>query len=111
MTDTRAKRLQSAMNRRGLTKLSAMAATMGVTESAVSRWRHGGKMTVDNVTVLCDVLDISMDWLLLGRGDMEQHKPSVGQIHPHIAHAVARLKPRAREHLSMFLRSIQDDSG
>jgi transcriptional regulator with XRE-family HTH domain len=111
MTDTRAKRLQSAMNRRGLTKLSAMAATMGVTESAVSRWRHGGKMTVDNVTVLCDVLDISMDWLLLGRGHMEQHKPPVLQVHPHIAQAVARMKPHAREHLSMFLTSIQDDSG
>lgn len=33
-------------------------------------------MTLVNVIALCEYLDVSADWLLLGRGDMEQHRQS-----------------------------------
>lgn len=67
----RGARLSYAMRHRGFNKLSVLAYRLGVTESAVSRWRAQGNMTISNVIALCDVLDVSADWLLLGRGAME----------------------------------------
>ena len=67
----RGARLSYAMRHRGFNKLSVLAYRLGVTESAVSRWRVQGNMTISNVIALCDVLDVSADWLLLGRGAME----------------------------------------
>ncbi|WP_082120905.1 helix-turn-helix domain-containing protein [Dyella japonica] len=111
MEETRGSRLRTAMRARGLTKLSAMAAAVGVTESAISRWCHDGAMTIDNVVVVCGVLEISIDWLLLGRGEMEQHQVDTVAFHPLIARAVARMKPHVREHLSRFLSTVQEDPG
>ncbi|WP_279236775.1 helix-turn-helix transcriptional regulator [Dyella sp. RRB7] len=109
MTETRGERLRTAMRARGLTKLSAMASAVGVTESAISRWCHDGAMTLENVMLLCEVLDISTDWLLLGRGHMELHQSAVTPIHPQIALAVSKMKPHVREHLSLFLTTVQAD--
>lgn len=67
----RAARLSYAMRHRGFNKLSVLAHRLGVTESAVSRWRGQGNMTVTNVTAVCAALDVSADWLLLGRGAMD----------------------------------------
>lgn len=67
----RGARLSYAMRHRGFNKLSVLAHHLGVTESAVSRWRGQGNMTVNNIIAVCDVLDVSADWLLLGRGAME----------------------------------------
>lgn len=101
-------RLKSAMGARGLTKLSAMSAAVGVTESAICRWRQGGTMSIENVTTLCRVLDISIDWFLLGRGHMEQHIAAPLPVYPRIAKAVAGMKPQVREYLSLFLQTIQE---
>jgi len=102
--------LRIAMRVRGLTKLSAMAAAVGVTESAISRWCHDGPMTIENVVVVCAVLEMSIDWFLLGRGDMDQHHADMLASHPPIARAIARMKPHAREYLSRFLSSVQEDA-
>lgn len=64
-------RISRAMNSRGLRKLSALAAAVGVTDGAISRWRQGGPITLENAIRLCDALDVSMDWLILGRGHMD----------------------------------------
>jgi transcriptional regulator with XRE-family HTH domain len=69
-------RLQYALNRRGVRKLYALAVELGVDESALSRWRQGRSITLANAVTLCQTLDISLDWLLLGRGDMDAHQPS-----------------------------------
>jgi len=107
MAQTRGQRLKVAMQARGLVKLSAMAAAAGVTESAISRWCHEGPMTIKNAVNVCEVLEISLDWLVLGRGSMEQTHQSTGQFYPQISSAIARMKPEVREHLSQFLSGIQ----
>lgn len=55
-------------------KVSALALELGVDESAISRWKKTGNISLKNTQKLCAVLDISMDWLILGRGCIQQHK-------------------------------------
>lgn len=43
-TAARVLKIRQAMAKRGIAKLCVLAALMGVTESAVSRWRQGGSM-------------------------------------------------------------------
>lgn len=109
MPTTRGLRIQLAMQARTFTKLSALAAAVGVTESAISRWCHDGPMTTDNVVSLCAILDVSIDWLLLGYGPMQrQTQGSVTNLYE-ISNLIERMKPHVREHLSRFLSSLQED--
>lgn len=48
-------------------KLFALAHDLGVSQSAISRWRSGGNISLENLTRLCDRLHVSADWVLLGR--------------------------------------------
>jgi transcriptional regulator with XRE-family HTH domain len=100
--------MQIAMQARAFTKLSALAAAVGVTESAISRWCHDGTITTNNLVSLCAALDISIDWLLLGRGDMQRREDVVTEG-GEIMHIIERLNPRTREHLSRFLTSVRED--
>jgi transcriptional regulator with XRE-family HTH domain len=70
---SRAERLNVAIKVRGVTKMMSLAADLGVDESAVSRWRRGGAMSLHHAAMICDLLDVSMDWLVLGRGEMDLH--------------------------------------
>jgi transcriptional regulator with XRE-family HTH domain len=62
------------MNRRGLRKQYALAYALGVSESTVTRWRNGEAMSIDSAIALGSALDMSLDWFLTGRGDIDQHK-------------------------------------
>ena len=64
-------RLQFALGVRGLRKQMAFAVELGVNESTVSRWQRGYGLSVANVVRVCEALDISIDWLLTGRGSMQ----------------------------------------
>jgi phage repressor protein C with HTH and peptisase S24 domain len=97
------------MQARAITKLSALAAAVGVTESAISRWCHDGQMTTNNVVSLCEILSISIDWLLLGSGPMQREGEGASTSHPEIGHMIERMKPHVREHLSRFLSSLHQD--
>jgi transcriptional regulator with XRE-family HTH domain len=67
-------RLQQALRQRGIRKLHALAVEIGVDQSAISRWRKGLPISLANAVSLCRALDISIDWLLTGRGTMEAHR-------------------------------------
>jgi transcriptional regulator with XRE-family HTH domain len=71
---TRGKRLQTAMVARGIRKQIVLASELGVNESAISRWQKGAGLSLDHAVKLCEKLDISLDWLILGRGGMDQHR-------------------------------------
>jgi len=71
---TRGQRLQEAMAARGIRKQIVLAAELGVNESAISRWQQGYGLSLENAAKVCEVLDISLDWLILGRGHMDQHR-------------------------------------
>ncbi len=54
----------------------AFAAQIGVDDSVVSRWKRGNRLTLQHAIRICEVLDISLDWLVLGRGTMDSHRIS-----------------------------------
>jgi transcriptional regulator with XRE-family HTH domain len=67
-------RLDDALRRRRVPKLYALAVEIGVDESAISRWRKGHPISLPNAVALCRALDVSLDWLLMGRGTMDAHR-------------------------------------
>jgi transcriptional regulator with XRE-family HTH domain len=69
--DSFADRLAYAMNKRGYTKAAGLAAKIGVTESAISRWKKGHPITVEHAIALHSALSVSLDWLLCGEGPFE----------------------------------------
>ena len=68
------KRLEQALRRSGIGKLHALAVEIGVDQSAISRWRQGLPISLPNAVALCRALDVSLDWLLTGRGMMDGHR-------------------------------------
>lgn len=70
---SRGERLRQALEARGIQKQMALATELGVDESAISRWQRDAGLSLAHAARLCEVLDISLDWLILGRGDMNLH--------------------------------------
>ena len=71
-------RLRQAMAARGLRKQLALAVEIGVDHSAVSRWQNGSGLSLGHAARVCEALDVSLDWLILGRGTMTSHKMRPG---------------------------------
>ncbi|KAA1184681.1 helix-turn-helix transcriptional regulator [Rhizobium tropici] len=72
----RGKRVREAISRRQIRKVHALAAELNVSVAAVSRWQNGGHTSLESACALAQLLDVSLDWLLLGRGTMEWHRDS-----------------------------------
>ena len=53
-----------------------VAADLGVSVAALSRWQHGHPIMLRYAAALCSRLDVSADWLLLGRGSPQAHLPN-----------------------------------
>jgi len=75
--------------------MAALAADLGVDESAISRWRRGDAMALTSAVRLCEVLDISIDWLLLGRGGPERHKDCASEAEQRLIDLIHTLPPAA----------------
>ncbi len=73
-------RLTFALEERGVRKLYALAVEIGVDESALSRWKKDGAISLPSAARLSQALDVSLDWLILGRGHMDAHRS--GPTHP-----------------------------
>ena len=71
---TRGEQIREALQARGVRKQQALAAELKVHESAVTRWKENKQISLDNAVALAAALDISLDWLLLGRGSMDEHR-------------------------------------
>ena len=74
----RGQRLVEAMQRRNITKQTALAVALGVNDSTVTRWKKDGSISVDSVLLLCRALDISLDWFLNGTGAIDAPKALQG---------------------------------
>ncbi|WP_083530847.1 helix-turn-helix transcriptional regulator [Methylobacterium sp. AMS5] len=74
MSESFPERLQQALAARGIRKLYAFADEIGVNKSALTRWKSGKNISIENICRLAECLDISIDWLLLGRGCMDGNK-------------------------------------
>ncbi|XYK81878.1 MAG: helix-turn-helix domain-containing protein [Labrenzia sp.] len=64
-------RLREALNARKHKKLFAFSHEIGVSPSTVTRWLQGQPIRSENLIKIARVLNISLDWLLLGEGNME----------------------------------------
>lgn len=70
----RGRRIKQAMAKRNFQKTHALAARLEVSVAAVSRWQNGGQISLHSACALAECLDVSLDWLLLGRGDLNWHR-------------------------------------
>ncbi|KMO34063.1 hypothetical protein VQ03_23965 [Methylobacterium tarhaniae] len=70
----RGKRIREAMALNNVRKSQALAAELDVSAAAVSRWQSGGHLSLESACALAQRLDVSLDWLLLGRGTMDWHR-------------------------------------
>lgn len=52
---------------RGHRKATALAADLNISPAALTKWTQGHSMSVDHACSLAEVLDISLDWFLMGR--------------------------------------------
>lgn len=105
----RGERLSFALRLRRLPKMTSLAAELGVDESAISRWRRGGAMSLQSAGRLCEALDISLDWLMLGRGEVEGHKQfSITVQEQELLELVRALPPVAGQALRQLLAPIAD---
>ncbi|GLS26474.1 helix-turn-helix domain-containing protein [Marinibactrum halimedae] len=69
-----AERLRVVMKNQNIKKYSPIAASLNVDESTISRWQTTGNISLSNAIKISEELDVSLDWLLLGRGTTLQHK-------------------------------------
>jgi len=67
-------RFAHALRLRQVGKLYALAVEIGVDESAISRWKKGRSISLENAAQVCRALDISLDWLVMGRGSIDAHR-------------------------------------
>lgn len=67
-------RLRQLLKQQQNLKQLALANAIGVEESTISRWLAGGNIKMSHLVSLCDFLDVSLDWLIMGRGSPLLHK-------------------------------------
>lgn len=65
-------RLIAAMKSHGINKQYLLADMLCVDQSAVTRWIAGKGMTIAHAIAICEKLNLSMDWLILGSGRMHR---------------------------------------
>lgn len=103
----RGQRIKLAMELRGIKKQYALAIDIGVDQSNLSRWCRGATISMEHAIKLCEALDVSLDWLLLGRGDIEQHKGySVNSKEWDAILALRSLHPTAADSVKNHLRQL-----
>ncbi|MEY4249983.1 MAG: hypothetical protein RJA87_1616 [Pseudomonadota bacterium] len=83
-------RLTFALEQRGVRKLYALAVEIGVDESALSRWKKDGAISLPSAARLSQALDISLDWLILGRGHMDAHRSGSHHLFEDLSSAEAK---------------------
>lgn len=113
---TRGERLRLAMEARRVRKQQALAFQLGVHESAITRWKEDGSLSLPNAIALCDALDISLDWLLLGRGTIDSHKTLSEMSHTEQSQLISsfselsqQMTERTRARLQSFITSLHTD--
>ncbi|MGH6836103.1 MAG: helix-turn-helix domain-containing protein [Methylocella sp.] len=108
---SRGERLHSALLARGNRKQMSLAAELKVDESAISRWQRNEGLSLEHAARLCEALDISLDWLVLGRGDMDLHRRELPSAHATAAGATAFLPAPVRDAIINLALAIGQELG
>jgi hypothetical protein len=81
---------------------------LDVNESALTRWRQGGDISLDSAARLSTLLDVSLDWLVLGRGRHDMHhSPSPSPSGSDLETLIASLPSAAQDAFMMFLKALR----
>ncbi len=99
-------RFETALRRRNVPKLYVLALEVGVDQSAISRWKQGKSISMVNAVRLCEELDVSLDWLMMGRGTIDLHRPEApDQVWKDVDDFIANLSPEMVEKLNAMLEA------
>lgn len=71
------KRLLEAMQQRNVS-ITNLAYALDLSKASVSEWLRGGGLSMQNLAAIALELNVSIDWLLMGKGTMDLF----GSIHP-----------------------------
>ena len=105
---SRGERVAHAIKARGIGKMLNLALDLGVDESAISRWKKGGPMSLKSAARLARALDVSLDWIVLGRGEMEHHKRlALRSDELKLIRSLRRLSGESTRHLVAFLDELR----
>ncbi len=93
-------------------KQHALAFALGVNESTVTRWKRDGPMSLESAIALSQVLDISLDWFLVGSGAIDRNPDrSVAaaedeRLWSSFKRIGAAMTPRSKALLLAFMESV-----
>lgn len=105
---SRGERVAHAIRARGVRKMLNLALDLGVDESAISRWKKGGPMSLKSAARLARALDVSLDWIVLGRGEMELHKKlALRADERELIRLLRRWNANSTQHLIAFLDELR----
>lgn len=116
MTTTFWDRLTSAFEGAGLdTSQSAIARQVGLGQSAVAKWASGaGYPTLRHCIHIARMTDVSVEWLLTGRGNKKQEGSDMDELTQALLNHWAELSEDARREILDFVEfratKEQDDT-
>ena len=102
----RGTRLRQAMMTRGHRKATALAAELDISPAAITKWTQGHAMSVDHACNLAVLLDISLDWLLMGRNGPDWLQPN--QLSELELDLIGRLRERPTRIVELLIRLVTE---
>lgn len=88
---------QAAWERRG--RKARLARELDLSETGVTKWIDGkGLPSMDHAVRLAYILDVCVEWLFTGRGDMRPPPPLTDEERRHLAN-LRLLSPQQRQHV------------
>jgi transcriptional regulator with XRE-family HTH domain len=98
----RGARLQQAMKAGGHRKMMALAVELDVSPAAFSKWTQGYAMSIEHACRLADLLDVSLDWLLMDRNGPDWLQPN--QLSELELDLVGKLRERPARIVKLLIR-------
>ena len=114
-----AERIHQARTRQGYSQ-SQLASMVGVTRGACGQWERGiSSPSIENLSQLAIMLDVSFEWLATGRGEMAGenaimepaatrygHKPGLTDEQRELLACYGRLSAPKQQALIRFLQTL-----
>lgn len=99
--------LTKAMRNSNFNKSIVIAYELGVDESTISRWKHGGHISMVHAIKLCTVLNVSLDWMFLTKSQGENAIDEMNQsITQEFENKISKLPLTAKKSFLDFLNAI-----
>ncbi|MEP2707825.1 MAG: helix-turn-helix transcriptional regulator [Roseibium sp.] len=102
----RGKRIDQAMNEKGHRKAMALAAELSISPAALTKWKQGHAMSLENACSLANVLNVSLDWLVLGRNSPEWLQ--LNQLNSQEVDLITNLRSRPAHIARLFLALVAE---